>query len=95
MVFGGHRESLLADVGRQAVRHGPRLQHAVEFEPEVVVLAPRAMQLDHESERTCACRDRRARRLGRPVERALLDVARERGLVAVGHGHGPSASRVG
>ena len=43
MVLGLHGEALFAGIERRALGHRPRLQHAVAFEPEVVV-QPRARE---------------------------------------------------
>src|SRR5206468_719404 len=37
MIFDGDREPLLGGFERRTLRHGPRLEHGAELEPEVVV----------------------------------------------------------
>jgi hypothetical protein len=49
-----HREALDGGVERRAFRDRPRLQHAVEFEAEVVMHAPRGVLLHHEQQRAGA-----------------------------------------
>ena len=48
VVLDVHREALVGGVRRRPLRHGPRLQHAVELEPEVVVSAARGVLLHDE-----------------------------------------------
>ena len=48
MVLDVHGEMLLAGLERHALRHGPRGEHAVALEAEVVVEAPRVVPLHDE-----------------------------------------------
>ena len=48
VVLDGHRQALLARVGRRALGDGPRLEHAVDLEAEVVVQRARRVLLDDE-----------------------------------------------
>src|SRR5262249_50709436 len=54
MVFDRHRETLGGRVERRTFRHGPRKQHAVVFEPEIVMEMARKMLLHTEEERARA-----------------------------------------
>src|ERR1700746_2061200 len=48
MIFHFHREALLAGHEARSLGDGPALEHAVEFEAEVVMQAARRVLLDHE-----------------------------------------------
>src|ERR1700753_711904 len=48
MVFGVDRQVIDRGSVGQVLRHGPRHQHAVAFEPEVVMQSASVMLLDHE-----------------------------------------------
>ena len=86
MVLDFHRQALLVDVVRRPLRHGPRQQHAAEFEAEVVVQAPRRVLLDAKEmsgSRRSGYRCRRlldiaAERFGRAVGRALVAILLQR-----------------
>ena len=71
MILGLHGEALLAALERRAFRHGPRQQHAVAFEAEVVVHAACGMLLHHEQQRPLPARRERGRGLGGGVETPL------------------------
>ena len=76
-------ESLLARVEGRPLWGRPRLEHAVDLQPDVVVEAGRCVLLHHESE--VAPPRRAGRRLGRAGEVAHGLVLRERPFVSVGH----------
>ena len=92
MVLDLHRHALLRRVEARPLGHGPREQHAVPLQPEVVVQPRRPVLLDHEGEsRRAAPRRacRAARGLGRRGEVASRLVARQRRVGACGGaGHG-------
>src|SRR5438067_1609413 len=48
MIFGLHRQALLARNEARTPGHGPALEHAVELETQVVMQPPRGMFLHHE-----------------------------------------------
>ena len=50
MILDVHREHALAGLERQPLRHSPAREHAVPFEAEVVVEAPRGMALNDKSQ---------------------------------------------
>ncbi len=77
MILGHHREALVLAVERRAFRHGPREQHAVAFEAEVVVEPSRRMHQHDEQERARARIGDRARRLGRDIECPLRRIFAE------------------
>jgi hypothetical protein len=54
MILGFDREALVAHLQRRALGNGPGFQHAVEFEAEVVVHAPRGVLLHDEEQRAGA-----------------------------------------
>src|ERR1019366_2491910 len=47
MVCSLNCQPSLAHLRRQSFRHGPRLEHTSDLEPEVVVLSPSEMLLNH------------------------------------------------
>jgi len=47
-------EAFLGRVQRRSLRHGPRAQHTVDLQPEVVVQRPRLVELDDESRHLAA-----------------------------------------
>ena len=51
VILDVHRQTLVGGIDRGALGHGPREQHAVVFEPEVVVQMTGEMFLDAEEER--------------------------------------------
>src|SRR5262249_53188877 len=59
VILDRHREPLDARIERGAFRDGPREQHALPFETEVVVQMAGAMLLDHEAELPRALADAR------------------------------------
>ena len=63
VIFGVYSQALLRRVGRRALRHGPRRQHTVDLEADVVVHASRCVLLHHENRiagrRRTRCRFRR------------------------------------
>ena len=75
MIFGAHRQPLGCGPRGGAFRDGPAFQHAVDLEPEIVMLAPRPVMLH--AEPVTARRRVRARGLGRLREVALGAVLRE------------------
>jgi hypothetical protein len=48
VVLGRLREPALVEAVRNTLWYGPRFEHAVHFEPEIVVKVARRMQLDNE-----------------------------------------------
>src|SRR5207248_6993243 len=52
VVLGHNRQASLAVLVGRSVRDGPRLEHAVDYEAEVVVQASRCELLDHESQQS-------------------------------------------
>jgi hypothetical protein len=50
MVFGVHREPLLAGRQARASGHGPAFEDSVEFESQIPVQPPRLVPLDREGE---------------------------------------------
>src|SRR5438874_7064855 len=83
MILGLRGEALFARIERRSLGHGPGLEHAVAFQPQVVVHAARSVLLDDEEQRTLARRELRRRGLGRRVEAALGGVV---GELVLGHG---------
>ena len=77
MVLGFDGEALLAQLVGRTLRHGPRLEHAIELEPEIVVQAAGGVLLDDEQQRPGA-RHHLGFRLGRARERPLGGVGVER-----------------
>src|SRR5258706_10969857 len=73
VVLGHDGEALVRGVERGASGNRPGLEHAVAFQPEVVVQLARRVLLYHEKEQSLA-RCGRGRRLGRRVEGALLGI---------------------
>ncbi len=65
------RQPLVMRVQRRAARDRPGLEHAVEFQPQVVVQPGRVVLLDDEAQLVGGGGRRRAARLGRPGEVAL------------------------
>ena len=51
VVLGAARHPLVLRIHRRPFRHGPRREHAVYLEPEVVVVGTRSVVLDHEVRR--------------------------------------------
>src|SRR3546814_7611228 len=49
MILGPHRETLAGGVGARPLGHRPALEHAVRFEPEIVMEPCRVMLLDDEA----------------------------------------------
>src|SRR5215211_1377792 len=85
-----HGEPLLARIGRRPLRNRPRLQHAGDLEPEVVVQRARRMLLDHVAQRT-----RFALALtAAPRLRALREVALRFVVGELAHGSGIPAVRL-
>ena len=80
MILGLHRQALVLRIDRRPLRHRPRQQHAVPFEPEVVVQVRGEMFLDAEEELVALLPFRRRRvaaRFRRLREVALLAVILE------------------
>ena len=77
MVLGLHRKPLFARHEARAPRDRPALQHAVEFEPEIVVQTRRCVLLH--DERKPAALGFAAARLRRDAEVALLVIGLEIG----------------
>ena len=50
MILDVHRQAAVSRRERRTLRHGPRSQHAVGLEPEIVVQSRGAMHLHHESQ---------------------------------------------
>ena len=75
VVLDVHRERLGAALERNALRDGPRREHAVALEPEVVVEAARGVLLDDE-DRRAVIRRGAAERLRRPGRVALASCRR-------------------
>ncbi|MNY53752.1 hypothetical protein D3C86_1895370 [compost metagenome] len=74
------RDTLFAGIVARPLGHRPAEQHAIEFEPEIVVQPPRPMLLDHETQlfgilAPFSC----SRRLWGDAEVALLLIAVEVG----------------
>src|ERR687895_269076 len=76
-----HRQALVARIGRGALRHGPRLERAVDLEPEVPVHAGGGVLLDHE-----------ARHVSRSAPSLARSRAAPRGGAPPGGGGGRSPS---
>src|SRR5262249_12250751 len=95
MVFHFDREALVARHEARPLGDGPALKHAVEFEAEVVMQAPRRVLLDHEG---IAARLRaRAARLARFGEGALGHICLQTGhasprLATIGTQYHPRAA---
>src|SRR5438270_5157851 len=49
VIFDLHREMLFALLPRQTLGHGPRLQHAIHFQPKIVMQSTRIMLLNDET----------------------------------------------
>src|SRR5690606_15889134 len=83
VVLGRDGEAALFGVEARALRHRPRLEHAVDLEAQIVVQAPRIVFLDAEhagfagAPRRPDLVPRAPAGLGGPVEVALLPVRRE------------------
>ena len=75
VVFDMHREALFAGHEARSARHGPALQNAIEFEPEVVMQPCRRVLLHHEG---------KLRRLRLPTLPSGLAGAAEIALCTVG-----------
>src|SRR6185437_4879703 len=75
VVLDLHRHALVCRIERRTLRYRPRLQHAVEFEPKVVVQAPGGMLLHHEQQWPVPRAHALRRRLGRTAEGALGGIA--------------------
>ena len=74
MVFDFHREPLVVRIERGPAGDRPGLEHAVEFEPEIVVQPGRGMLLDHEATPLRGRDFRLARRLRGLLEVPLLSI---------------------
>src|SRR5947207_14459502 len=83
MVLGLRREALFARIECRSLGNGPGLEHAVAFQAQIVVQAPRGMLLDDEEKRATALGDGRRRGLRRGAEAALCAVL---GELVLGHG---------
>src|SRR5262249_37087877 len=83
VIFGAHGEPLVADRETWPARHRPALEHAVEFEPQIVMGAPRRVLLHDELEAGrlgSLFGDARRLRLGGAGKVALAGVVLERVL---------------
>src|ERR1700680_329477 len=49
MIFHFHRQTLVPGIERRTLRHRPRFQHTIQFQPEVVVKTRRIMLLHDET----------------------------------------------
>ena len=83
MVFGLHGEPLFATIQRRTLGNGPRLEHAIAFEAEVVVQARGGMLLHDEEQRAPAIGGEGGGGLWRRAEGALGRV-----FLEVGFRHG-------
>src|SRR3546814_13038983 len=80
MILGPHRGTRAGGVGARPLGHRPALEHAVRFEPEIVMEPCRVMLLDDEAMPSLtflAFRDL-ARGFGGQLEIALLPILGER-----------------
>ena len=86
MIFGRHRETLDRGIERGPLRDGPRQEHAVPLEAEVVVEPGRAVLLDHVRERfpPAPALGPRAGRLRRDAEASLRAIPLKRHAAASG-----------
>src|SRR5207244_5962056 len=78
VVFGLHRQALVAGVEARALRHRPRQQHAVQLEAEVVMQRGGPVLLDDERKAGRVLRSDLAARLGSLAEIALRVILLER-----------------
>src|SRR6266508_3035129 len=81
VIFGAHRQPLLADDQARAPRHRPALERAAELEPQIVVHPPGIVLLHDELPAVALAAFRLAAfrlGLGRAPEIALARVIRER-----------------
>lgn len=77
MILGADREPLFARIPARPFRHRPAQQHAVPFQPEIVMQPPGRMLLHHEPQSGGGARPHLARRFPRPRKIALYVICVE------------------
>src|SRR5690606_28601747 len=78
MVLSRDCHAFVPRIERWSFRHGPGFQHAVEFQPEIVVQPPRSMLLHHKQQRPATIARQLRLRLRCPRELTLVAVSVER-----------------
>ena len=78
VILGLHGEALVGRIERRALGNGPRLEHAIALEAEVVMQPPRRVLLDDEEQRPGPRLEHRRGWLGRGFEGALGGIFAER-----------------